>query len=169
MVASGQSMVPMHLLCSTDHDIDSNYIYTFTYIHVAPSLIFFISCCLIHGTGLALQVESIDADKARAAACADTSAAASKSDTAAATMLAASSGLSAASDNAPSLLIHATRTGGRTIAPGPAVADRAAESGAESTTHISDLFKCTHALPVIYYQENERSMIKRRRTADQRV
>jgi hypothetical protein len=129
---------------------------------------FFISylLCLILGAGPALQFEFIDPDKARAAASVGTNAASSTSDPAAAAVQAASS---APSGQAPSLLIHATSAGERIVTPGAAAADRATESGAETITHISELFKSTKALPVIYYWENERSVAKRARLGDQRA
>ena len=122
-------------------------------------------------TGLALNVEFIDPDEARAAANASTAAAAapvSSSSAPAATPSSAAPASSATSNDAPSLLIHAMRAGKRAVvcASGGAAVPHAVESDSGQSSRIGDLFKCTAALPVIYYKENERSHTKRARIND---
>ncbi len=112
--------------------------------------------------GLALNVEFIDPDEARAAANASTAAAAAPLSSNSAPAAAPS----ATSNDAPSLLIHAMRTGKRAVVSAGAAVPHAVESDIGQSSRIGDLFKSTAALPIIYYKENERSHAKRARLND---
>ena len=115
--------------------------------------------------GLALNVELIDPDDARAAASSDLGPVA---DTRAklASSVPAAANFPAASKDAPAILIHAMRTGGRAVTCSSALAEPAHEPSEGHVSVISAHFKSTRALPTIYYQENARSLAKRTRVDD---
>jgi hypothetical protein len=74
--------------------------------------------------------------------------------------------LSAASDEAPALLINADRIGGRSVAAADASAQPERETSTANFSHISKIFQSTRALPTIYYQENEVGKAKRARAQE---
>ncbi len=112
--------------------------------------------CLTCAPGLALNVEFIDPDEARAAASAKPAAVSSKSAAAVAPV----------SSDPPALLIHAMRAGKRAVTSAGVAAEPTDECNGGQVSHISDLFKSTRALPTIYYKERERGAAKRPRAGD---